>query len=271
MSIGLNNQLIEKALEEKELTQVRLAELAGFTESEIKLLEVFWEPAFNKSWMYLSSEIIHDYFGYKKTRSSEADFYRKMKEIYIKDIDYIEVTKNHELVKLYEKFYSEIFLSKDKRGGSLKKYYIISGEAFKKMGIRANTKKGDEMCNYFIKVESLANTMTQYTLKKLEKESKEQIERLERKQLKLESFVKNFKKLQKEQIFYLATTDNYSQQSRFEYGGVKSLKDLRSRLATYNTGRAEGDLYYYCKVYYCHNYHDIEQRIETILKQFKNL
>ncbi len=88
--------------------------------------------------------------------------------------------------------------------------------------------------------------------------------------MKLESFVKNIKQLEKNQLFYLATTRNYAVQNRFEYGGVKDIKELKSRIATYNTGRAEGDLMYITKLFKCHNYKSIEERIGTVLQQFKD-
>lgn len=102
------------------------------------------------------------------------------------------------------------------------------------------------------------------------KESQLKIARLETKQLRLESFVKNMKKLEKNQIFYVATTRNYAAQNRFEYGGVKDCRELRSRLSTYNTGRAEGDLYYYAKLFKCNNYRLIEERVGCVLKYFKD-
>lgn len=98
----------------------------------------------------------------------------------------------------------------------------------------------------------------------------EQIAKLESKQLKLESFVKNIKTLEKDQMFYISTTRNYASQNRFEYGGVKELKDLNTRLATYNTGRAEGDLIYYTKLFKCNNYKLIEERVGSVLCQFKD-
>lgn len=101
-------------------------------------------------------------------------------------------------------------------------------------------------------------------------EKDQQIAKLETKQLKLESFVRNIKQLEKDQIFYLATTPNYARQNRFEYGGVKDAKELKTRLAPYNTGRPEGDLYYYTKIFKCNNYKQIEERVGTILQQFKD-
>lgn len=117
------------------------------------------------------------------------------------------------------------------------------------------------------------NKIMQEQLKQKDKElieSKNKITKLETKQLKLESFVHNIRKLDKNQFFYIATTQNYARQNRFEYGGVKYAKDLKCRLATYNTGRAEGDLYYYAKLFKCNNYKLIEERIGSILQQFKD-
>jgi hypothetical protein len=96
------------------------------------------------------------------------------------------------------------------------------------------------------------------------------IAKLEKRQLNLESFVKNIKELEKNQLFYLATTRTYALNNRYEYGGVKELKDLRGRVATYNTGRAEGDLMFVTKLFQCHNYKNVEERIGTVLMQFKD-
>jgi len=106
-------------------------------------------------------------------------------------------------------------------------------------------------------------------IKQLE-ESKQQIAQLEGKQLKLEAFVRNIQKLEKNQLFYIATTPNYAKQNRFEYGGISQAKDVKSRLSSYNTGRAQGDLYYYTKLFKCNNYKVIEERLGSVLQQFKD-
>ena len=101
-------------------------------------------------------------------------------------------------------------------------------------------------------------------------ESKIQISKLENRQMKLESFVKNIKQLEKNQLFYLATTKNYAVNNRYGYGGVKDVNELKGRISSYNTGRAEGDLMYISKLFKCHNYRNIEDRIGTVLMQFKD-
>ena len=103
-----------------------------------------------------------------------------------------------------------------------------------------------------------------------EAENAQKIALLERQKLMLDSYVKNIKSLEKNQIFYLATTVAYASQCRFEFGGVKDIKDLKPRLSSYNTGRAEGDLMYVTKLVKCNNYKLIEERLHVILKQFKD-
>lgn len=102
------------------------------------------------------------------------------------------------------------------------------------------------------------------------KEKNDKIAQLERRQLNLTSFVENNKPLEKEQIFYLMTTKAYADNNRFEYGGVKNIDELRKRLSGYNTGRAEGDLMYICKIVKCNSYKLIEDRINNIAQRFKD-
>jgi hypothetical protein len=161
--------------------------------------------------------------------------------------------------------------------GNRKKYYIITGETYKSLLQSAHTRQGKLTRKYFIKIETLANITNRAIFKYIEYNQQkqlhkkdQQIAKLETKQLKLESFVRNIKKLDKNQIFYISTTPNYARQNRFEYGGIKDVKELKGRLATYNTGRAEGDLYYYTKIFKCNNYKLIEERVGSILQQFKD-
>jgi prophage antirepressor-like protein len=98
----------------------------------------------------------------------------------------------------------------------------------------------------------------------------DEIAQLKKKQLNLTSFVENHKFLEKEQIFYLMTTKAYAENNRFEYGGVKNINELKNRLSGYNTGRAEGDLMYICKIIKCNSYKLIEERINNVAQRFKD-
>jgi hypothetical protein len=74
----------------------------------------------------------------------------------------------------------------------------------------------------------------------------------------------------KNEIFYICTTPTYAASDRFEYGGVANKNDLKKRLASYGTGRAEGDLMYYTKIYEVTNYVVVERMLDSLVKFFKD-
>ncbi len=140
----------------------------NFTEEDEKFIDMFWDQVFNSSWIYLSEEIVVGWMGYKKSKNTMNNFYIEMKDKYREGIDYKEVDKNNELVA---KFYSCLNKNEndsENKGGNRKKYYIITGNTLKKMLMRTGTKKGDSICDYFIKVESLASMTHQAIFKYLQ-------------------------------------------------------------------------------------------------------
>ena len=250
-----------------------IAKYNGFTDTELDMLKMFWDPVFNDGWLYLSKIIITDIMGYKKV----SDFYNTILRMdYIKNIDYKEINKDSELIKLNIEIPNAILksLGKSKHtGGKAQKYYAITGETYKKMLMKCRTKKGDSICNYYIKIEKLAMFYQKYTTelyKYIANEQSKQLKQQENKMLNLTEFVEVAQELKTDEIFYIATTDSYARQHRFEYGGIKNINDIKSRLSTYNTGRAEGDLFYYVKIFKCHKYSHIESCIEMLIKSFKD-
>jgi hypothetical protein len=97
-----------------------------------------------------------------------------------------------------------------------------------------------------------------------------EIKKLEKKQLVLNTLIQNTKPMEKNQVFYVATSKAYAAQNRFKFGGVATKNDMKNRLNTYNTGRAQNDLFYICKYYLCHNYKQVESRIGDILNRFRD-
>lgn len=280
--------VVKNALEIEDLDYLKLAKLYSFNEKEIKMLKLFWDPAFNDSWIYLSSKLIHEYFGYKETKSSMSNFYKKMRECYIENINYIEVSKDHEVVKLYQKIHPEKKVGEKYKDPASKKYYIITGETFKKMGMKANTVKGDEMCDYYIKVEKLAQMMYRVLKEKelikfknevnekerLLLESKEAIEEKEkqlqiseRKNLKLTTRIKDITVLKINGFVYISTTKQYSQNNQYKIG--KTVK-LDGRMSTYQSGRAKGDEMYYVYIFESEDIDTLELLLRRLLIQFRD-
>ncbi len=279
-------ELIEKNIYREDVEAVELAKYIGanycnFDQNELEMMDVYWDVAFNKSWMYASNKMVSELFGYKVNESMMKDFGRKLKKEFRENIEYQIVTKDHELVK---KFNWETFPSKDPRGGALKKYYIITGKTFKDLLLNAGTTIGKQTRDYYIKIEDLAMTTMSAMVKCMRILSKRQedeykkdlelkkqeLEKAAEKMLKLNDFVEAAQELKKDNIFYLATTNIYARQNRFKFGGIGKTNDLRTRLATYNTGRPENDLYYICKLIPCHNYQVLENCLKSLVSIFKD-
>ncbi len=236
-----------------EITNQQLAEYFNFTENEAKLLDLFWEPAFNGSWIYLSPEMIKDNMGYKQVSHFYKDVLYKQ---YTENIDYMAITKEDPLVEFYEKNREipneEIFLLKKKihTGGKPKKYYKITGKTFKKMLMKCGTKKGDEICEYYLKIEQLAIFMKEYTnelskhllQKQLEeknrllKESEEKESRMNAVHIELLSFKKL---IEKNESIYLVATHQYALQGIFKAG--RTQRNMKLRSSGHNNTHVKGD------------------------------
>ncbi len=86
----------------------------------------------------------------------------------------------------------------------------------------------------------------------------------------LKVMVSNFKLREIDQYLYIATTKRYANQNLFKVGGVKSHGLLKSRLATYNTGRPTDDKMFYCATFKCVNFRHLEKRIEDMIDGYKD-
>ena len=194
--LSINNNLpfksvIEQALNKDTiLSEVELARLAGFTEKEINMLKMFWQPCFNNSWLYLSDDIILEYLTNETGTNAIRNFNNRIltKFPYVKGTDYEEVTAEHELVKFhYSKLNNDLPARKP---GNRKKYFIVTGSTFKYLLMSSRAVKGHEARLYYKKVESLAIIMKDYLFAQKEKERKQ----LEQEKLQIEL---KYKKLER--------------------------------------------------------------------------
>ena len=92
-------------------------ELCDFSENDEMFIDMFWDAAFNKSWLYVSEEMVNEQFGYGKGKQMMSNFYRKLIDEFENDIDYKIVNKDHNLVKFH---YS--LMSNGKIAGNRKQY-----------------------------------------------------------------------------------------------------------------------------------------------------
>jgi hypothetical protein len=170
-SLNYENQtfedIIENALCQDDLLSIiDMAKLLGFTESELETIPTFWEICSNENnWIYLSNELILGNLVNENGTHTIRNFYRNvlLENPYRENIDYKQVSEEHELIKSY-------YDKTNKRKPVNKKYYIITGSAYKQMLKSSKIKKGRVAHIKCSKVESLALCMKQYMTKYTERE-----------------------------------------------------------------------------------------------------
>ena len=101
-------------------------------------------------------------------------------------------------------------------------------------------------------------------------EQKQRIEEAEERALTLQQFAISNSQLEQTQVIYIATSQSYAKQNRFKVGGVQAEKYLKSRLATYNSCRAVGDMFGYTAIFNVIEYRQIEERLKCLLKRFRD-
>jgi len=101
-----------------------------------------------------------------------------------------------------------------------------------------------------------------------EKELQKQLGKAERRAIRIAKFMKNVPVKEKKMGWiYIATTELYAQERLFKIG---STTRLSSRIGSYNTGRPQEDIYYYCWVTKCYNAKDLDYHIQKLLCDFKH-
>jgi phage anti-repressor protein len=267
---------IQEALvkfEYKEPNIGQIAEYVGFNENEIKMINLFWQSAFNDGWLYLSPYMIKTEMGYKKISSFYVDTLRKH---YKKNIDYKEISKDDDLINKYNDFASadSPSLAKPKHtGGTAQKYYAITGETYKKMLMRCCTSKGNEICEYYIKVEKLAKFLKSYIdalhLYILQEQLKENTKQLEEKNKRLNrmnilniELLSYKKQISKNEIIYIVSNYYYASQGIFKIGRTKCMK---TRLTGHNNTHINGDKFKVLKEFKVNNSVNMESNIHSLL------
>ena len=99
-----SDNIISLALEhtkDRALTEYEFAKLMNFTEKEVDMLKVYWNPIFNDSWIYLSDELILGNLTNETKKNAIINFYDRilLKGDFQLGIDYKEISPSDELVK----------------------------------------------------------------------------------------------------------------------------------------------------------------------------
>ena len=100
------------------------------------------------------------------------------------------------------------------------------------------------------------------------KAAEQEKELAQKKAIHFKQMVERRKSRERNEIVYIATTKTYAASNRFKVGSVKSVDLLKSRLATYNSGRPVEDRMYFCFIVECTRSLHLENRIKEILGDY---
>jgi hypothetical protein len=234
-----------------ELNHNQLADIMGFSVDEKNMLNIFWEPTFNSGWIYLSDKMIKEQLTNEKRSDKNVtkDFYNRMliSDDYEENVDYKQITKYHDLVKLYENSRSSNLPTK--KVPHNKKYYAITGDTYKDLLQKSANKKGKQTRKYYRKIEQLAIFMKDYIngmhkhlmeveLDKQKTFAAEQEATINRIHNVNEEYL-SYKKLNdRNETIYIVSTYNYATQGIYKIGRTKNMK---ARSSGHNTTHVSGD------------------------------
>lgn len=255
---------------------LKLARDEGYTDKQIAFAKTFgWDATFNKSKLYVSEGMIRDHLGHTPGRSMMSDFYKIMSKQLIENMDYWELQYGSD--ELIEYFRSETILTGNTAPTHVngKRYYVITGDAFKRLLMLSTTPKGMEARIYYLKTESLAMKMAQYLsqaskvlLESKVREADEKIADFERRNNILkDELIREKTKKEKNQIFYIISTETYAKKGNFKLG--KTGASIRKRTSSMNTGHMSNDpelVFYEVKT---HDSLDLERRIHRALDSIR--
>jgi phage anti-repressor protein len=263
----------------------------NFSDIELSYIDKFWDPIFNKTWIYLSKEIVCEDFGYVESKDTMKDFHNRYLCKYFEfDIDYKNALKTDQSCSA--DLPSELT---PVHGGQNKKRFVITGETYKQLLMLVNTDKGKQVRRYYIKVEQLciktykiisimkdklyqeqlSLSLQQLSIKDKElsikdkeldiikKEHEEKLNLEKQRVIDLKKKLAASNKITRDEIIYIACNQSLASKNKYKVGGVKSKYSLKKRLSSYNTSLPDDDLMYYSYTINVNKY----TIIENILKQ----
>jgi len=289
---------VESALEFHQYeipTPEAMARYVGFDDEQIAMLGRFWDPVFNKSWFYMDDDTILKYMTKSAKQNGLKRFFKKLKSEYVVDVDYREIKSDDELVSKYS---ARIGCSqRETRGG--KKYYVVSGECLKMLLQSSRTAAGKDVRKYFVRVEELAHFQHQYiaALEKhmaetrietqaaimqaqdrehqLEMEAKDRELELAKAKIKivdLGEYIMNVRTVECVSAIYIVSCPSMARRGIYKIGSVRvySLRRFKSRLSTYNVGRAHDDMYEFNYIRPTYAAWELDTQLRRLLAQFKH-
>jgi hypothetical protein len=274
---------IAKALESPEmLTVVDFIHETAYP-IDTFMIDRFWNTINDDQLIYVDDELIK-WMGYANSepRIRKQDFMKLLKES-SEGIDYHHYSNDkYKEFLTYAIAYVNIYPPACEGHNAVKtKHLLLSTDALKSTLMKVSTSRGSQVRKYYLDLERLFKTyvkyQSEYEKRKIatELESANQQIVIAQTQLaaktiyinNIKSLIENTKPLSFKEYVYIATTDFYSTRNQFKLGKATNLK---SRLSAYNTGRPEGDRYYYTYIWPTADSALLEKKITTHLRQWQD-
>lgn len=147
-----------------------------FIQSEEILIDtdvfnLIYDIIVNKSWTYITKELVIGWLGHNDKDSIVSNFYRKHMIKYEINIDYKEVDKDHELIKKY-------YLETGKRFPNNAKFYIISGKTLITMVMKSKKLNSLRIMEHFYYIYDLVFKYHEYQSIQLKLDYENEIEKI---------------------------------------------------------------------------------------------
>lgn len=252
-------------------------------EEAISIYDKFGDKDFNNKWIYISDNMKREYLTNDKGDNAIDNVNRRVIQPILG-----ESCKNIKKKEMYDLVLNPINCSiinlpslEDIKQHKGKIYTIMTGECLKFILLSSKTASGKKVRNYFVQIENGFRLLSEYSayitnevfkeeMRLKDEKLREQEEQLKKDKLfkmNMSGFYNNLQRKSKTHFVYIATTQNYASKNLFKIG--KTETSLKCRLFTYNTGRPQDDLYYFCKSFKCCDSKQLEYRFNSILSKFK--
>lgn len=227
--------------------------------NQIKMVGTFEDP-------YFCGKDVADALGYKAGQQTISERVDKEDKKSLNDLEKIFSAQGSLVhrISVYWPFQEKLNAGKEGKAVYLSEQGVYELTSSSQLPIGKQFKK------WLFAVLKEIRITGQFKLQQELQQKNDELHKQERFTNKLRDMVITMKARQKDQIIYIATTNAYAKQNRFKVGGVKSRAHLKTRLATYNSGRPVGDKMYYAFITETTDYHHLEQRISKILGDHKD-
>ena len=270
---------IETALtasKEELLTVIEFIEVTEFP-IDAFMIDRFWNTMEEDRLIYVDDELIR-WMGYRcaSVTDRKRDFVDMLHPYMCGDDYYNYTTKEYNNFLAREDSHSKNIYppAPTARGSVTMKHLLLTPDCLRAVMMRVNTARGNEVRQYYISLEKLFKTYIKYQMEfknietnRLLKETRKELAQRDVYINNVKSLIENVHYLIAKEYVYIATTYMYASKNQFKIGKAQ---DLRSRLSSYNTGRPEGDRYFYVNVWATCDCFLLEKKITTPIKQWRD-